>query len=54
MPYKLSRNSLNERTKACLLGDDPLGNFDMCVEWVLMNYGSDFTICPAEEDTEPS
>lgn len=49
-----SKNSLNEHTKARLLGDDPLGNFGMFVEWVLVNSGLDFTICPAEEDTEPS
>lgn len=31
--------------------EGPQGSFAQYVEWVLVNYGSLFTICPAEEDT---
>lgn len=41
---------LNEKTKVCLSGDEPLGNFKEYVEWVLLHNVSPFTICKSEEE----
>lgn len=42
--------SLNERSKARLPRDGPRGSFAQYVEWVLLNCGSHFSICEAEEE----
>lgn len=44
--YALFRIGLKETS---LPGDDPVGNVAMFVDWVLVDIGSDFSICPASQ-----
>lgn len=45
----------NEQSKACLSMEGPQGGFVAYVEWVLVQCGSPFTVCLADEDnTSPT
>lgn len=54
LPMSVFLTSLNEWCIACLPGISPQEDLTTFVEWVLVNNGSTFTICPEEDVTIPT